>query len=128
MPTDGCTLSFWGTGSANDKVELPCILLLVFLCFASLELEWKMRVVFSITAHQTTPIKTLIIDLSIILWVGNLDRVHRGMAHFRSTWVSWAHSCVSSRWISQVPAVPGCLTIAEGDGGAGPCVSHHPPS
>lgn len=39
----------------------------------------EMRVVlFSITAHQTTPIKTLIIDLSIILWVGNLDRVHRG--------------------------------------------------
>ena len=39
-------------------------------------------VLFSIAAHQTTPkpngLKTMTIDLFVILWVGNLDRVHLG--------------------------------------------------
>lgn len=67
------------------------------------------------------------IDLFVILWVGNLDRVHLGWL-ISAAPVSAGLIHVSGWWISQVLAVPGRLMIAEGDGGAGPHVSHHPPS
>lgn len=97
-----------------------CIPPIGFPVFCFLRNLVEMRVVlFSITAHQTTPIKTLIIDLSIILcwaiWTGFI-----GMAHFRSTWAAGLIHVFPV--VTFMPAVPGCLTIAEGDGGAGLCV------